>query len=38
MKAYLELLEHILENGEKKEDRTGTGTHYLHLDINYHLI
>ena len=26
MKAYLELLEHILENGEKKEDRTGTGT------------
>ncbi|MEC0184046.1 thymidylate synthase [Paenibacillus peoriae] len=26
MRNYLELLEDILENGEKKEDRTGTGT------------
>ncbi len=26
MKQYLKLLEHILENGENKSDRTGTGT------------
>ncbi|WP_033541054.1 thymidylate synthase [Planococcus sp. CAU13] len=26
MKQYLDLCEHILENGAKKEDRTGTGT------------
>ncbi len=26
MKQYLDLLQHILENGEDKEDRTGTGT------------
>ncbi|MXQ55516.1 thymidylate synthase [Shimazuella alba] len=26
MKQYLDLLQHILENGEKREDRTGTGT------------
>lgn len=26
MKQYLELCQHILENGTKKEDRTGTGT------------
>ncbi|MCF0235262.1 MAG: thymidylate synthase [Bacteroidaceae bacterium] len=26
MKAYLELLQHILDHGHNKEDRTGTGT------------
>ena len=26
MVQYLELLRHVLENGERKEDRTGTGT------------
>ncbi|MGC9343583.1 MAG: thymidylate synthase [Bacteroidales bacterium] len=26
MKQYLDLLSHVLENGTKKEDRTGTGT------------
>ena len=26
MKQYLDLLQHVLKNGEKKEDRTGTGT------------
>lgn len=26
MKQYLDLLQNILENGEKREDRTGTGT------------
>lgn len=27
MKQYLELCKHVLENGTKKEDRTGTGTY-----------
>src|SRR5215208_2531559 len=27
MKNYIQLLEHILSNGIKKEDRTGTGTY-----------
>ncbi len=26
MKQYLDLLDHVMKNGEKKEDRTGTGT------------
>lgn len=26
MKAYLNLIRHVLENGDRKEDRTGTGT------------
>ena len=38
MKAYLDLLQHILENGEKREDRTNTGTissfgHQLSFDL-----
>ena len=26
MKAYLDIVKNVLENGEKKTDRTGTGT------------
>jgi thymidylate synthase len=26
MRQYLDLLNHVLEHGDKKEDRTGTGT------------
>ena len=38
MKAYLELLQYILENGEQKDDRTNTGTissfgHQLEFDL-----
>ena len=27
MKQYLEILQHVLDKGVKKEDRTGTGTY-----------
>ena len=38
MKAYLDLLEYIIKNGEKKEDRTNTGTissfgHQIEFDL-----
>ena len=38
MKSYLNLLSHILENGEKREDRTNIGTiasfgHQLKFDL-----
>ena len=38
MKAYLNLLEYIIKNGEKKEDRTNTGTissfgHQIEFDL-----
>ena len=39
MKQYLELLQHILDNGTPKEDRTGTGTrsifgHQIRFDLS----
>ncbi len=39
MKPYLELLQHVLDNGTKKDDRTGTGTlsvfgHQFRFDLS----
>ncbi len=39
MKAYIDLLTYILENGDRKEDRTNTGTissfgHQLSFDLS----
>lgn len=39
MKQYLNLLQHVLENGEKRDDRTGTGTlsvfgHQMRFDLS----
>ena len=38
MKAYLDLLSYIIENGEERDDRTNTGTlssfgHQLEFDL-----
>ena len=39
MRQYLDLMQHVLENGTKKEDRTGTGTlsvfgHQMRFDLS----